>query len=200
MSEHPSSSAPRSDEALPAGVSRRRLMRAGMAAAPVLAALKSNTVLAGGNSCVRPSAFSSLTAAHMKVSRGRVIQKDFACAPPEHWRHSDRGLPPKFKAETPFISSATGFSANRQHYQKMSLQQVLESSGTQNHEKLARYVTAAFLSAMSVGNTPSFVLLSRRQCQEIWNRQGHWSPFAGANWTMPQTLAYFEKIFGPAFL
>lgn len=200
MNEPFSSSTPRSDEGAPEGVSRRRLMRAGMAAAPVLAALKSNSVLAGGNSCVRPSAFSSLTAAHMKVSRGRVIQKDFECAPPEHWLRSDRGLPHKFKSETPFISKATGFSANGQIYKKMSLQQVLESSGTQNHEKLARYVTAAFLSAVSVGNASSFVLLNKRQCREIWNRQGNWSPFAGANWTMPQTLAYFEKIYGPAFL
>jgi hypothetical protein len=200
MSERKSSPTARGEHGSAEGVSRRHLVRAGMAAAPVLAALKSNTVLAGGNSCVRPSAFSSLTAAHMKVSHGRVIQMDFECAPPEHWRHSTKGLPKGFKVDTLFISSVTGFRANQNSFQGLTLQQVLESTGSQNHEKLARYVVAAFLSAVSVGDTPSFVLLTKRQCREIWNRQGNWSPFAGANWSMPQTLAYFEKIFGPAFL
>src|SRR5665647_3738802 len=51
-----------------AAVSRRRLIRAGLSAAPVMLALKSQSVLAA-DICIKPSAFSSLTAANMKLSR-----------------------------------------------------------------------------------------------------------------------------------
>jgi hypothetical protein len=27
-----------------------------------------------------------------------------------------------------------------------------------------------------------------------------WSPFAGTTWTLSQTMAYFDMIYGPAFL
>ena len=47
-------------EAPASGLSRRHLVRAGLSAAPVLAALKSNTVLAGDHTCIKPSTFSSL--------------------------------------------------------------------------------------------------------------------------------------------
>ena len=57
-----------------------------------------------------------------------------------------------------------------------------------------------FLSAKSVGDNPNLVLLSVAQCQAIWNGQGNWSPFAGTSWTLIDTMAYFDKVFGPTFL
>lgn len=183
------------------GVSRRRLMRAGLGAAPVLAALKSNSVLAGGHSCVRPSSFSSLAAAHMKISQGRTIQQDFQCNSHGYWKNQDRGLPREFKTQTRFLSSTTGFNANPgKAYSSKNLQQVLDMGGNANNAALARHVLAAYLSAVSISDHSSLVWLTRRQCRDIWNGQGVWSPFAGTTWTLAQTMAYFEKIYGPEFV
>lgn len=197
------------DKPSSAGVSRRRLVSAGISATPVLAALKSNTVLAGGgHSCVRPSTFSSLTAAHMKVSRGREIRDDYACKSHGYWRNNNGALGhPDFKSKTLFISHKTGFSIDPGNaYIGKSLQDVLElrggNGGRHRYAALARHVTAAWLSAHTAGN-PDRVLLTKGQCAALWNSLaggGTWRPFAGANWTLDQTMDYFEVVFGPAFL
>ena len=184
------------------GLSRRRLVRAGLAAAPVMAALHSNTVLAGGgdHSCIRPSSFSSLKLAQMTVSRGRVVRDDFECKSHGYWKNNNGNLRDGYK-QTKFISSDTGFSTNPGGaFNGKTLQQVLDMRGNENNTALARHVVAAFLSAKSAGNDFDRVLLSVAQCQAIWNGQGNWSPFAGTNWTLDQTMEYFKKVFGPAFL
>lgn len=194
------SAVPPQASAADAGLSRRRLVRAGLAATPVLAALKSNTVLAGDHSCIRPSSFSSLTAAQMKLSRGREMQADYRCHSHGYWKSSDAGLPPGFKNQ-PFLASGLGFTANpQQKYSSLTFQQVLELKGNGHNAALARHVVAAYLSAVSVQDDPGLVLLTRNQCNEIWNGQGVWTPFAGATWTLDQTLGYFDTVFGPAFL
>lgn len=185
-----------------AGLNRRRLVRAGLTAAPVMAALHSNTVLAGGgdHSCIRPSSFSSLKLAQMKVSRGREIRDDYECKSHGYWKNNNGNLATDYK-KTKFLSSDTGFSANPGNaFQGKSLQEVLRMTGNANNTALARHVVAAFLSAKSARNDPDRVLLSVAQCQAIWNGQGNWSPFAGANWTLGDTMNYFDKVFGSAFL
>lgn len=182
------------------GVGRRRLIRAGLSAAPVLAALKTNSVLAGDHTCIRPSTFSSLTAAHMKVSRGRTINADFECRSHVQWRTRTTGLTPGFKENTKFVSSITGFADRGGAYDKMTLQQVLELRGGKPDAALARHVTAAFLTATAFNNNRNRVLLTKSQCATIWNQRGVWTPFAGTTWNQNQTLAYFEMIHGPAFL
>lgn len=185
------------------GLSRRRLVRAGLASAPVLAALKSNTVLAGGreHTCIRPSSFSSLKLAEMTVSKGRVIRDDFECKSHGYWKKHNGNLTATFK-ETLFLDAAvTGFTENPGGaFTGKTLQNVLGMQGNQNNKALARHVVAAFLSAKSVGNDSDRVLLTVSQCQAIWNGQGNWSPFAGANWTLVDTMNYFDKVFGPSFL
>jgi hypothetical protein len=44
------------------------------------------------------------------------------------------------------------------------------------------------------------VWLTQSQCAEIWNGQGVWSPFAGTTWTLTQTMAYFDVVYGPKFV
>lgn len=201
----PSSNPQETAASAAAGLTRRRLVRAGLTAAPVMAALHSNTVLAGGgdHSCIRPSSFSSLKLAQMKVSRGRQIRADYECKSHGYWKNNDGNLTPNFKSRS-FLSSTespTGFTENPGGaFTGKSLQQVLDMTGNSNNEALARHVVAAYLSAMSAGNNPDRVLLSVAQCQEIWNGQGNWSPFAGASWTLADTMNYFDKVFGPAFL
>lgn len=192
--------APLAPPSAEAGLSRRRLVRAGLAAAPVMAALKSNSVLAGEHSCIRPSSFSSLTAAHMKISRGREIQADFHCRSHGFWKNHDTRLPPGFKSQL-FLAPDFGFTANPLGtYSQLTFQHVLELKGNDHNAALARHVVAAYLSAVSVQDEPGYVLLTRSQCNEIWNGQGFWAPFAGASWTPDQTLHYLETVFGPAFL
>jgi hypothetical protein len=185
-----------------AGLNRRRLVRAGLGAAPVMAALHSNTVLAGGgdHSCIRPSTFSSLKLAQMKVSRGREIRDDYECKSHGYWKNNNGNLATDYKKKK-FLSAETGFSANPGGmFTDKSLQDVLSMRGNANNTALARHVVAAFLSAKAAGNHPDRVLLTTSQCRSIWNGQGNWSPFAGANWDLNATMNYFEKVFGSAFL
>lgn len=182
------------------GVSRRRLVRAGLAAAPVMAALKSNTVLAGEHSCIRPSSFSSLAAAHMKLSNGRPVKTDYACKSHGYWKNHSNS----FKT-TQFLNSnstITGFTANPGlAFNGKTFQDVLEMDGNNNNAALARHVAAAYLSAVSVNDDPNSVWLTKAQCNAIWNGQGVWTPFAGSPpWTLQGTMDYFDKILGPAFL
>ena len=185
-----------------AGLNRRRLVGAGLTAAPVLAALHSNTVLAGvgDHSCIRPSSFSSFILANMKVSSGRHIRDDYECKSHGYWKNNDGNLTATYK-QTKFLSPQTGFSANPGGaFTNKTLQDVLDMGGNANTTALARHVVAAFLSAISVGDDPNRVLLSVAQCRAIWNGGGFWSPFAGANWTLTDTLNYFNKVFGAPFL
>lgn len=197
----PSNSPPQTDETA-AGLTRRRLVRAGLTAAPVMAALHSNTVLAGGDhSCIRPSSFSSLKAAFARgnrLSRGREMRDDFECKSHGYWKNKNGNLTSNFKNRS-FLSSAespTGFTANPgEAFTGKSLQQVLDMTGNANNKALARHVVAAYLSAISVGNDPDRVLLTVSQCAAIWNGQGNWAPFSGANWTLQDTMDYFEMVF-----
>lgn len=183
------------------GLSRRHLVRAGLSAAPVMAALKSNTVLAGDHSCIKPSTFSSLRAAQMKVSHRRELKTDYECESHDYWKTRDGTLPRNYKKSTKFLSPETGFSANPGGaYKNKSLQEVLEMGGTQNQAALARHVVAAYLTAQAYKDDPSRVMLTRIQCQTIWNKGGNWSPFAGAQWSLNDTLGYFETVYGRAFL
>lgn len=181
--------------AMVSGIARRRLLRAGLAAAPVVAALKSNTVLAGSGGCVRPSAFASLDNANWNVSQDRVFEKGYACSSPEAWKSNQASWPENFRNAL-FLSEQTRFVANPGgKYASLTLQQVLEMNSQSNDAKLARFCVAALLSTVSVNNDPFRALLTLNQCAEIWNGQGNWSPFAGKQWTMSETLHYFETVY-----
>jgi hypothetical protein len=186
-----------------AGLSRRRLVRAGLTAAPVMAAVHSSTVLAGGSNgygpgCIRPSTFSSLKAANWKVSQGRDIQSSFVCRPHSHWKDN---FPRKFK-DVKFLSGDTGFIRDariedgKKTIKDLKLRDVLDLRTGDADAVLARCVASAFLSADAAGAGSRNVWLTKEQCRQIWNGRGIWKPFAGATWTLDQTLNYFEVVFG----
>ncbi|PZO19657.1 MAG: hypothetical protein DCF26_05090 [Burkholderiales bacterium] len=190
-----------------AGLSRRRLVRAGLAAAPVLAALHSNTVLAGGSGgygqgCIRPSTFSSLKAANWKISQGRDIKNNFVCRPHSHWKDN---FPRKFK-DVKFLSNDTGCNRDarnnegKKSFKDLKMREVLDLRGGDADSMLARCVVSAFLSADAAGAGSDNVWLTKEQCRQIWNGRGIWKPFAGATWTLDQTLNYFEVVFGTSAL
>jgi len=188
------------------GVSRRRLMRAGLSAAPVVMALKSNSVLATGTSgrgyCVKPSTFASLGAAAVRApnaSQAPRINTEYKCLSPDYWKGTNANLSPSNFKTTRFLSTTTtGFTLNPGgHYTNRSIQQVLDMSSSGNdHIALARNVIAAYLTARAFSGS---AVLSVEDCKKIWNSGGNWSPVAGDTsntWNQAKWLEYFKLLFG----
>ncbi|SBT05234.1 conserved hypothetical protein [Candidatus Accumulibacter aalborgensis] len=181
---------------------RRRLMRAGLAAAPVLMALKSRSVLAA-DICIKASAFASLQA-NTTVSHA---VETFTCFSHGYWKNQPFPAPYGNKATSYFLgvprgasgSVSAGFSGNPGGtFSGKTLQQILELSGGSFNE-LARNTVATFLTAVQYGDNPQTVLLTQAQCRTLWMSLaggGTWSPFTGANWDLTETLAYFKYIYG----
>lgn len=220
------------------GLSRRRLVRAGLAAAPVMAALQSNSVLAGGGSggnCLRPSTFSSLYIGGPKALLSRDPRAGIGgvCKTPRHWSN---GVPHHYRnvmflatgtlprdnkggngkddkkdkkdhgnngngggqgnwntgesrIKTPFTTNPSSLLGNMQ-YEHATLLDVLKSDADDNIAKLARYVTAAYLSHVTHEDW-----LQMREISAIWNGQGDWVTINGETWTLRKTLAFFEMVY-----
>ena len=182
-----------------AGISRRQLVRAGLSVAPVVAALKSNTVLAGsvgggrGNG-VTTSAFASLQANRGRVSNGRY-KTDCEVRSPRDWNNQFSKLKDKKFQECGFTATPGGkFSSTKSG--NITLNEVLRFEGKDRDVVLARYVVASYLTALQFHNDRDVLALTTSQCTSIWNGGGTWSPFAGATWDYAQTIAYFETIYG----
>lgn len=191
------------------GIARRRLLRAGLAAAPVLAAMKSNTVLAGEHTCIKPSSFSSLKPANWEVSRGRTVNTNFTCYSHGYWKNTRQHPHPSPYSNTsksyfqalpvnaPSNSVSAGFSGTS--FQGKTLLEILNLRGDDDFTSLARHLVATFLTAVANGDNSDVVLLTQAQCRTIWSGNGAWSPAPGMNWTLDDTMTYFEKIYGKPF-
>lgn len=173
------------------GLSRRQLVRAGLSVAPVVAALKSNTVLAGGGqgNGVTASAFASLQANQGRVSNARY-KTDCEVRSPQEWMGKSSDFKKKKFQECGFLANPGG------KYGSTTLDNVLRSDADDRDAVLARYVVASYLTALEFGNNRDVLALTTSQCNTIWNGRGSWVPFAGATWNYPQTVAYFETIYG----
>lgn len=180
---------------------RRRLMRAGLAAAPVLMALKSRSVLAA-DICIKPSAFASHQA-NTTVSHAVEI---FTCFSHGYWKNQAFPAPYGNKDKSYFlgvpnfqIGVSAGFSGDPGGtFSGKTLQQILNLGGG-GYEALARHTVATFLTAVQYGDNPQTVLLTQAQCRTLWFNLaggGTWSPFTGADWGLQQTLDYFAYIYG----
>ncbi len=184
-------------------VARRRLMRAGLSAAPVVLALKSQSVLAGGDVCIKPSAFSSLKAANMKLSR--IPNQGWTCYSHGYWKNHTHPDPYQTLDKSFFLLPArtspqisAGFSWNPGGwYTNKTLIEILNEGGSANSVNLARHVVGTFLTAVSLADDTTKVLLTTSQCRQIWDSQGTWSPVAGATWTFADWMAYFDYIYRP---
>jgi hypothetical protein len=184
-------------------VSRRRLVRAGMAAAPVAMALTSQSVLAT-DICIKPSAFSSLKAANYALSGGRTPTASFSCFSHGYWSINPHPSPYSILAKSYFLSPApagtgnvtAGFTRNfGTFYTGKTLIQVLNLGSNSNDEQFARDIVATFLTAVQAGDIN--VLLTQAQCRTIWNNDGIWTPpGATSAWNKSQTIAYLKYIYG----
>lgn len=177
------------------GISRRQMVRAGLSAAPVVMALKSNTVLAGATGGgqgrgVTTSAFASLQANQGRVSNARY-KTDCEVRTPAEWQVRQSELKTRKFQECGFAANPEG-----RYGRRVTLGDVLGYEGHDRDTVLARYVVAAYLTALEFHDDRDVLALSTAQCNAIWNGRGNWSPFAGAQWDYAQTTAYFETIYG----
>lgn len=191
-----------SDAVSGSAVSRRRLMRAGLSAAPVMLALKSQSVLAA-DICIKPSAFSSLKGANMKLSR-MPNSRGYTCFSHGYWKNHAHPFQYFNKSKSYFLAIPSGvkgavtagfFTNPGGAYSGKTLQQVLEMIGNSNNNALARHVVGTFLTAVTNGDDPTKVLLTTAQCKAIWEGQGSWSPMTGVTWTYAQTMDYFNYVY-----
>lgn len=200
--------------------SRRRLLRRGLAAAPVLLTLVSRPVLGGGSgggnwggggnwtvigkgggggNCVAPSGFISMpTSQH---------GKGYSCSgcTPEYWTKCDvtRGgnqWPSPYCATTSRdywgnVKQPTmfrqPFSPCKASYLTSTMLNVLEMApGPQND--VARYCSAALLNAAS-GRTP---VLTEDKVKGIWSEyasKGYFEPTAGVKWDGGDIVTYLRS-------
>jgi hypothetical protein len=188
------------------GVSRRALIRAGMAAVPVVAAMKTEMVLATTtNTTVRPSSFASFQANNCSVSPGRKTTGNYLpladCSARCYNKTSN-------KSGTRYFHSPYSTSCGYKYYwdRKAIVPQGLELTTWFNanltptavaamsqQKRLALYCAAAYLATKSY---PSDSFLTSTQLKAIWDGYGQWSPMAGVTWTLTQTLAYFDRVYG----
>jgi hypothetical protein len=183
-------------------ISRRRLVRAGMAAAPVAMALTSQSVLAT-DVCIKPSAFSSLKAANYALSGGRTPTSTFSCLSHGYWKtHGHPGIFSN-QAKSFFLNPHptgtgnvdAGFTRNPgSAYTGLTLQAVLSTTGNSNDAQFARDILATFLTAVQANDVN--VLLTQVECRAIWNNNGVWTPVGQTvAWTKAQTIAYLQYVY-----
>lgn len=188
---------------LGSSISRRKLVRAGMAAAPVALALTSKSVLAT-DICINASAFSSLRAANYALSGGRTPSTSATCFSQGYWKNKPHPAPYSNLTKSFFLSPppsgsvkiGAGFTRNvGTTYTDKTLLQVLDLTGNSNDAQFARDIVATFLTAVQAGNVN--VLLTQAQCRTIWDNDGVWTPpGATTAWNKSQTIAYLKYVYG----
>ena len=185
-------------DARPAGLNagRRKLVRAGLAAAPVVAAFKTEMVLAhsaSGNVAVMASSFASATTTGGSVSpnaktTGLYIPMDqcktqSGCD--ELLFGTDRcdGTGKRGCGFAPEINVKLA---------KKTLTKLFNMSPDNDTERLAQYLAAGYLSARKYGSDS---YISEQRCKEIWQKHGRWSPTAGVHWDLADTCDYFQRVY-----
>jgi len=213
MSEEFEKNAPSSTAvtAVATGIARRKLIRAGLAAAPVMLALKSKSALAGGTGeHLNCSMWASLSAAKGCMKSHAPAPKN-TCDGYDKWKDKDTKVFQKcgYKfhndgasntSKVPFIGNEFRDSSWRgytYHDLKMVCAGKDSSGRTFNvgdpeKQLLAKHCAAMVLNC-SVGNSP----LAENQVKSIWSSckdGGTWSLPGGGTWTRTQCNDYFNYV------
>lgn len=183
------------DDALAAPLSRRRLLKGSLSAAPVLMTLASRPVIAG--QCVPCSAWSSLS--------GSLATKNLAsCAgkSPTTWvatatwpdpYHPTTKNGSKGWDATLYHCTTTGLSGTI--FSPSTMLAVMQLSDDNGMRTLGRYTAAALLNAR-LGLTP---VLTETTVRAMWNdllTRGYFEPTAGVRWGSAQIVAYLKTTIG----
>lgn len=175
---------------------RRKLVRAGLAAAPVVAAFKTNMVLAqttGGNTTVRASSFASVTTtggsvAPMAQTTGLFIPMD-EC---KKQKDCDKLLFGPSGCDNS-AKHGCGFDvAPSPKIAQKTLSQLFKVKADANMERLAQYLAAGYLSAKKYGSDS---YISEDRCKDIWRNYGSWEPTVGIRWDLAATCDYFARVY-----
>jgi hypothetical protein len=199
QNNHPRDRASPASGAAGSGVSRRALIRAGMAAVPVVAAMKTEMVLATTtNTTVRPSSFASFQANNCSVAPGRNTTGNYISLSDCQSRCNTQTALGSMRYFKSTLYTNWGFTFHTgcglsSSVNVKTLLSTLVSTSTPDLTRLAVYCAAAHIAAQSYAGS-SF--LTATQCKDIWHNKGIWSPMAGVNWSLAQTLAYFDRVYG----
>jgi hypothetical protein len=175
--------------------SRRRLLRGGLAAAPVLMTVASRPVMA--QDCTTSSAHTSLGGSR------QIVQQSCTGRGPAYWiaQNGSKAWPSGYLMQTQGggtngkIATTFGSVFGSAHgYGDLSMLQVLQA-GQSSFDKagLAAHLVAAVLNA-EAGFTPASVL-DIAKAQDIWsdyNSMGYFEPTAGVRWDSAQTIDWLK--------
>lgn len=174
--------------------SRRRLIRAGIAAGGVMAAAPVMATNTPGvlKACAAPSA--TLSGAQSHSQAGSCQGQS-----PGYWQNSSKPNPPGVDRNVAtfhslFIAGGAGksfYKSNGGTSVQMTLMNVLNLQGNEDLEKVAFHITGAYLNIMAgwvqfpVGGVPNDKNLMIQSIQTIWSewvQKGYYEPFAGTKW------------------
>jgi hypothetical protein len=172
---------------------RRRLIRGGLAAGPVLMTVASRPVMA--QDCTTSSAHTSLSGSR------QVTTASCNGGSPAYWISQ---TPAQTTKQTSYLMEARGAGqpattfgsifTSLYGYGDLSLLQVLQAGHSAlDKSGLAAHLVAAVLNAQA-GFTPPSVL-SVGKAQDIWadyNRLGYFEPTAGVRWDSAQTIDWLK--------
>ena len=174
---------------------RRRLLKGGAAATPLLWAIATRPARAAFTECQSPSAWGSMHASGpnstVQVCSGR------SC---EYWQdsaHFDKWPHPYYPTTDASLGgyTASAFHATGcrgGHFGGKTMLEVLQMSGEGGYANMGAHITAALLNA-AAGMTP---VLTVPQVLELWNDcsgQGYYEPTAGVRWGPEEVVTYLRS-------
>jgi hypothetical protein len=168
----------------PGNPQRRRLLKGGAAAAPVLMTVVSRSALGQGGICATPSAFTS-------INSSRPSQRIASCSGrwPEFWQRNPDEWPAGFETTTRYHSPTTGLGGT--FFGDSTLMQVFEGSGG-GQVMLGRHILAGLFNARA-GLTP---LIPEFTVRNMWNEfvaRGYFEPTAGVRWYPDEIILYIRS-------
>lgn len=165
------------------GLGRRRLLRGGLGAAPVLMSLASGPV--GAAACIQASAFASLHASGKQPNLpcDGLNTATWFLAPESQWP-----LRSDSKFSQPFSPSLTDTKA--------TLRQVVNPNG--GYDPVARQLVAALLNTSANPPLTPASILTPATVKSIWTSyasRGYYEPTAGVRWTGTRIVEWILTTF-----
>lgn len=178
---------------------RRRLLRAGLAAGPVLLAVKSRSVLAAANDCTSDSVFASLHPQGGGVGAGISHHPQctsFSLKTPEVLSTEVQDDFYFFPFYSPDLNAAPrptlGFQRKNNPFNNPKLAKVLSNEDNDNLRKL---LAAAVLNKRLNLDTQN-ILPDEPTCKQIWRDNGRWRPAGSTrDWRREDTIAWLQHVF-----
>ena len=197
MAEHLKTDTQVNNSSVASGVSRRKLIRAGLSAAPVMAGLKSQSALATNGICT-PSIWCSIKAANFCISGAATPPQQNYCKHHSWWSGSGHAACATYYhgANNNCAGYAGSHFTMARNFKDVCLT-ANNSSFQTSKSKLGRHCAAMHLNYTVY---PSTCPIDTTTCKAIWagcKDGGTWTPVSGGNaWTQQDCLDYFDYVCG----